>query len=50
MNGNVSKEGITLDREWMKRVGVGGVQMFDAIEHESVTRTSRRLRVRLREY
>lgn len=30
MNGNVTKEGITLDLEWMKRVGIGGVQMFDA--------------------
>ena len=29
-NGNVTKEGITLDLEWMKRVGVGGVQQFDA--------------------
>jgi len=30
MDGNVTKEGITLDLEWMKRVGIGGVQMFDA--------------------
>ncbi len=30
MNGNVTKEGITADLEWMKRVGIGGVQMFDA--------------------
>src|SRR5512134_886779 len=30
MNGNVTREGITLDLEWMKRVGIGGVQMFDA--------------------
>jgi hypothetical protein len=30
MNGNVTKEGITLDLEWMKRVGIGGVQQFDA--------------------
>jgi (4-O-methyl)-D-glucuronate---lignin esterase len=29
-NGNVTREGITLDLEWMKRVGIGGVQMFDA--------------------
>lgn len=29
MDGNVSKEGIRLDLEWMKRVGLGGVQMFD---------------------
>jgi (4-O-methyl)-D-glucuronate---lignin esterase len=30
MNGNVTREGITADLEWMKRVGIGGVQMFDA--------------------
>ncbi|HZX75056.1 MAG TPA: glycosyl hydrolase, partial [Cyclobacteriaceae bacterium] len=30
MNGNVTKEGITLDLEAMKRVGVGGFQNFDA--------------------
>jgi len=30
MNGNVTKEGIRLDFEWMKRVGIGGVQNFDA--------------------
>jgi hypothetical protein len=29
MNGNVSKEGIRLDLEWMHRVGIGGVQNFD---------------------
>ena len=29
MNGNVSREGITLDLEAMKRVGIGGVMMFD---------------------
>jgi hypothetical protein len=29
MNGNVTKEGITADLEWMKRVGIGGMQMFD---------------------
>jgi hypothetical protein len=27
--GNVTKEGITKDLEWMKRVGVGGAQMAD---------------------
>ena len=27
--GNVTKEGITADLEWMKRVGIGGMQMFD---------------------
>jgi hypothetical protein len=30
MNGNVTKEGIRLDLEWMKRVGLGGFQNFDA--------------------
>jgi hypothetical protein len=30
MNGNVTKEGITLDLESMERVGIGGVLNFDA--------------------
>ncbi len=30
MNGNVTKDGITKDLEWMKRVGIGGFQNFDA--------------------
>ena len=30
MSGNVTKEGITLDLEWMKRVGLGGVQHVEA--------------------
>ena len=30
MNGNISKEGIKLDLEWMHKVGVGGFQNFDA--------------------
>ncbi len=30
MNGNVSKEGIKADLEWMDRVGIGGFQNFDA--------------------
>lgn len=30
MNGNVSKDGIQADLEWMKRVGIGGFQNFDA--------------------
>ena len=30
MNGNISKEGVDLDLAWMKRVGVGGFQNFDA--------------------
>jgi len=29
MNGNVTKEGITADLEWMARVGIGGMQVFD---------------------
>jgi len=30
MNGNITNEGIKLDLEWMKRVGIGGLQNFDA--------------------
>ena len=30
MNGNITKEGIKLDEEWMHRVGVAGFQNFDA--------------------
>jgi len=30
MNGNISKEGIKLDLEWMHRAGLGGFQNFDA--------------------
>ncbi|MBB6096511.1 hypothetical protein HNQ60_005433 [Povalibacter uvarum] len=30
MNGNVTKEGITEDLRWMKSVGIGGLQNFDA--------------------
>ena len=30
MNGNITKEGIKLDLEWMSRVGLGGFQNFDA--------------------
>ncbi|MCU1322280.1 MAG: Alpha-L-arabinofuranosidase precursor [Acidobacteriaceae bacterium] len=30
MNGNITKEGIGLDLEWMKRAGLGGFQNFDA--------------------
>ena len=29
MNGNISREGITADLEAMKRVGVGGAQIFN---------------------
>jgi len=30
MNGNITKEGIKADLLWMKRVGIGGFQSFDA--------------------
>lgn len=30
MNGNITKDGIARDLDWMKRVGIGGVQNFDA--------------------
>ena len=30
MNGNITKEGIRKDLEWMHRVGIGGFQNFDA--------------------
>jgi hypothetical protein len=30
MNGNISREGIKLDEQWMHRVGIGGFQNFDA--------------------
>ncbi len=30
MNGNISKEGIKLDLDWMHRVGIAGFQNFDA--------------------
>jgi hypothetical protein len=30
MNGNVTKEGIRADLEWMHRIGIGGFQNFDA--------------------
>ncbi len=29
MSGNVTQEGITADLEWMRRVNIGGMQMFD---------------------
>ena len=29
MNGNVDADGATLDLEWMKRAGIGGVQIFE---------------------
>ena len=30
MNGNITKDGIQKDLEWMHRVGIGGFQNFDA--------------------
>jgi alpha-L-rhamnosidase len=30
MNGNITKEGIKLDLEWMHRSGIAGFQNFDA--------------------
>jgi len=45
MNGNVTKAGITADLEWMRRVGIGGMQMFDiggmpkVVEHRLVWMT-----------
>ena len=30
MNGNITKNGIQKDLEWMQRVGIGGFQNFDA--------------------
>jgi hypothetical protein len=30
MNGNITQDGIRKDLEWMKRVGIGGFQNFDA--------------------
>ena len=30
MNGNITKEGIKLDLEWMNRVGIDGFQNFEA--------------------
>ncbi len=30
LNGNVTEDGIVKDLEWMKRIGLGGVQHFDA--------------------
>src|ERR1700712_5110435 len=28
-NGNITKDGLTKDLEWMHRVGIGGVETFD---------------------
>ncbi|WP_097093727.1 glycosyl hydrolase [Novosphingobium sp. Chol11] len=42
MNGNITKDGIRKDLEWMHRVGIGGVQNFDAAL-ETPTIVDRRL-------
>jgi alpha-L-rhamnosidase/F5/8 type C domain/Glycosyl hydrolases family 2, sugar binding domain len=33
INGNVTKEGISLDLQWMHRIGIGGLQNFDFALH-----------------
>lgn len=30
MNGNITKDGIAKDLDWMRAIGIGGVQVFDA--------------------
>lgn len=30
LNGNITEDGITKDLEWLRRIGIGGVQTFDA--------------------
>lgn len=36
MNGNITKDGITKDLEWMDRIGLGGAQTFDASGNSEV--------------
>lgn len=43
MNGNVTQAGIRADLEWMKRVGVGGLQHFDASLHTPQVVAERRV-------
>jgi hypothetical protein len=43
MNGNVSKEGIKADLEWMKRVGIGGFQNFDGGSGSAATLVPKRV-------
>ena len=38
MNGNITKEGITADLEWMHKAGLGGFQNFDAALDRKSTR------------
>ena len=40
MNGNITKEGITADLEWMKRVGIGGMQSSTATSERRSSSTS----------
>jgi len=41
MSGNVTEPGITADLEWMHRVGIGGMQMFDGDMERRCLWTSR---------
>src|ERR1035441_2199538 len=43
MNGNITKEGIKLDLEWMHRVGIAGFQNFDAADRKSTRLNSSHL-------
>jgi hypothetical protein len=36
-NSNITKEGITKDLEWMKRVGIGGMQLADVSSGQGQT-------------
>src|ERR1017187_9333560 len=45
LNGNITKEGITADLEWMHRVGIAGVQLFDGDVGIQIGRASCRERV-----
>lgn len=45
MNGNISKEGIRKDMEWMDRVGIAGVHQFNARLKPEVVVVPRRLPV-----
>lgn len=42
LNGNVTRDGIHKDLEWMKRIGIGGVQTFD-VNFSTPTVVDRRL-------
>ena len=36
-NSNITKEGITKDLEWMKRIGIGGMQLADVASGQGQT-------------